>query len=107
MPRPRDFTLNSNEEFRKKELYRVFNFYIPLIRILEVGNFKTKSYKDTHIFRRLFSYVTSDEVIEAIIELWEANETMSSQFIIPFEGTELKQIIIDCIEMLEKTEEYK
>jgi len=47
MPRPRDFTLNSNEDFRKKELYRVFNFYIPLIRILEVGNFKTKSYKDT------------------------------------------------------------
>lgn len=32
---------------------------------------------------------------------------MSSQFAIPFEPDELKKIIIDCIEMLEKTESFK
>lgn len=32
---------------------------------------------------------------------------MSSQFAIPLDSAELKKIIIDCIEMLEKTEPFK
>lgn len=69
MPRARDFKEDTNEEFMKKELYRLFHFYIPLTRILEVGDFHNKSFKDSHLFKRLMAYVTSDETIEAVIEM--------------------------------------
>lgn len=69
MPRARDFHNNSDLTFRKREMYRLFNFYIPLTRILEVGDFKGKSFKDTHLFRRLMAYVTGDETVEAITEM--------------------------------------
>lgn len=107
MPSARDFPKNTQDDFRKREMYRLFNFYIPLTRILEVGTYKGESFKESNIFRRLFAYVTGEETIEAIIEMCEANETLSSQFAIPFEKSDLKQIIIDCLEMLEKTEPFK
>lgn len=51
----------------KKELYRVFSFYIPLTRILEVGDMKYKKFKNTPLFERLYHHVTSTETMEAII----------------------------------------
>lgn len=68
MPHPRD--LRSNDEiFIKRELYRLFNFYIPCARILEGGDFKKVSHKDTQLFKRIYAYITSDEICDTIIEL--------------------------------------
>jgi hypothetical protein len=106
MPHGRDLR-SKDENFTKKELYKLFNFYIPLTRILEGGDFGKISHKDTKLFRKLYAYATSDDVWDAVIELCEANETLSSQFYVPFDRSELKLIITNCIELREKTEEYK
>jgi hypothetical protein len=96
-----------DELIMKKELYRAFSFYIPLTRILEVGDMKHKKYKNTPLFERLYHHVTAIETMESIIFLWEANETLSSQCAIPLEREELQQIVKDVIEAEEKTEPYK
>jgi phosphoribosylformylglycinamidine (FGAM) synthase PurS component len=106
MPHARDLRTD-DEKTKKRALYRLFNFYIPCVRILEGGDYKKVSYKDTQIFKKLYTYVTSEEALEVIIELCEANETLSSQFYIPMEKDELKKIISDCIELREKTEDFK
>lgn len=106
MPHARDLRTD-DEILKKKALYRLFNFYIPCVRILEGGDYKKISFKDSHLFKKLLTYVTSDEAVETIIELCEANETLSSQFYIPMEKVEIRKIIHDCIELREKTEDFK
>ena len=68
MPHPKDLR-KDDDEFRKRELYLLFNFYIPITGMLDGGYLNNKSYRDTHLFKRLHSYITSNEVMEAIIEL--------------------------------------
>jgi hypothetical protein len=61
MPHARDLR-SKDENFTKKQMYKLFNFYIPLTRILEGGDFGKTSHKDTQLFRKLFAYVTSDDI---------------------------------------------
>jgi hypothetical protein len=61
MPHARDLR-SKDENYIKKEMYKLFNFYIPLTRILEGGDFGKLSHKDTKLFRKLYAYVTSDDV---------------------------------------------
>lgn len=106
MPDAKDLS-DDNDIVMKKALYRVFNFYIPLARILEVGDMKNKSFKKNPLFEKLYTHITAIEAMDSIITLCEANETMSSQCAIPLDRSELQQIIKDVIEAEEKTEAFK
>lgn len=106
MPKIQNFK-GDNDRIFKRELYRVFSFYIPLLRMFEFGDLKNKVYKENPIYKKLYDYITSTETAEAIVNLAEANETLSSQCAIPLDKHELKQIIRDVIETEEKPEQFK
>lgn len=106
MPQIKNFKADNDKIF-KRELYRVFSYYIPLLRMFEIGDMKNKVYKDNLIYKKLYDYITATETAEAIVNLAEANETLSSQCAIPFDKHELKQIIRDVIETEEKPEQFK
>lgn len=89
----------------KKELYRLFNFYIPIWRIFLV--YDAKNYSNYDLYNAVSEYVKQDSLIELIIGLCEANETISSQCQISFNHTQIKQTIGLAIESEEKSEEYK
>lgn len=106
LPPPNEFR-SRDDLLVRKNLYRLFNFYIPCTRILEIGDATHKKFKETDLFRKLYHLVCSQEIMRSIIEMCEANETLSSEFAIPLSEDELSQIIKDVIEAVDKTEPYK
>jgi len=104
LPNKRD--LQSDENLLKKELYRLFNFYIPLLRIFETDISKEKKFRELEIYKKIYKYITSNELIECIIELCITNETQSSQWEITFDKSKIKDIIGNYIVSEKKSDAF-
>lgn len=91
----------------KRELYRLFNFYIPIWRILRLNDPQLNSYTQDELYNSWLHHCTSIAVMEQIINLCEANETLSSQWEIIFDKDQLIKIISEVIETNEKSNTYK
>ena len=89
----------------KKELYRLFNFYIPIWRTFLV--YDAKNYQNYDLYSKIFNYVKRDSLVQFIIDLWEANETLSSQCEVTFDHIQIKKIIWEAIQSEEKSEAFK
>lgn len=105
VPNKRD--LQTDEETMKKELYRLFNFYIPLLRIIETDMSSNKKFRESELYKKVVKYATSDEMIDSIIDISSANETQDSQCEITFERPEIKEIIKSVIFCEDKSETFK
>ena len=79
----------------KKELYRLFNFYIPIWKILRISDQKLNTFTISDLYTNWYHHATSDVMMDQIINLCEANETLSSQCEIIFDKEQLKKIITD------------
>jgi hypothetical protein len=62
VPDKRD--LNVDDNMTKKELYRLFNYYVPLLRIFETDMSSSKKFRDTETYKKILKYVTSSEMID-------------------------------------------
>ena len=103
---PTDETINDLDELNvKKELYRLFNFYIPMWKMLVV--YDPKNYMNYELYQSVANHVSSDVMTELIIGLWEANETIISQCQISFDHSHIKKTILDAIGSEEKSDDYK
>ena len=91
----------------KKELYRLFSFYIPIWKILRFNDPNLNSLIHDQLYISSFAHCTSSPMMDQIINLCEANETLSSQWEIIFDKDQLRKIITDAIETNEKTDTYK
>eukprot|EP00345_Euplotes_harpa_P007862 CAMPEP_0168351002 /NCGR_PEP_ID=MMETSP0213-20121227/21525_1 /TAXON_ID=151035 /ORGANISM="Euplotes harpa, Strain FSP1.4" /LENGTH=380 /DNA_ID=CAMNT_0008361597 /DNA_START=1 /DNA_END=1140 /DNA_ORIENTATION=- len=88
-------------------MYRMFNFYIPMVRILFVSDTKKHAFTNFDVYEQTVEYVTSNFAVQSIISLCEANETVNSHCEIVLDKAEIIQTIREALDSDEKTNKFK
>lgn len=98
---------SEDENTVNKWLYRLFTFYVPMLRILEIDGRSHGNFRSKDLYVGIKDYVSSEKVATKIVDLCAPNETIDENCKIDMEPEFINGTLWAAIVADKKSEEFK